>query len=364
MVADGARRLTDRARERAAGVDDRLRAALRAELPTTVFRRRPSRCLLLLPLLAVAAAGNIALLGRPPLHVAVPVALVLGNNYASLMFLTHEIGHGGVVRSRRLTFLLMYPGCAVFLMSPRLWLIWHNVSHHGHTNRPDQDPDSFGTLDNLSGRPLWYRRLVRAFPGLGRARTAAILLFTGFFTSQAQAVLWEKSRTLPGYRRLNRRAAALETGGLVVLWAGISVATGLFGMVFMVIVPMLVANFVILAYVATNHMLRPLRDRTDSLATTMSVRTFRALDRVHFHFSHHVEHHLFPALASSSLPLVRDALRRVDADAYLCPPHGRALRALFTTPRFYEGHDVLVHPSSLERRPLADVERQLRGRSR
>ena len=56
--------------------------------------------------------------------------------------------------------------------------------------------------------------------------------------------------------------------------------------------------------------MRALSTTGDQLAGSMSVTVPALLDRLHFHFSHHTEHHLFPRLPSDFAPLVRQSLLR------------------------------------------------------
>src|SRR6185436_4540481 len=114
-------------------------------------------------------------------------------------------------------------------------------------------------------------------------------------------------------------------------------------------------------YIVTNHMLRPLSTERDSLTTSMSVTAHPILDWLHFHFSHHIEHHLFPTMASDSYPQVRAWLQDQLGDRYFAPPFGAALVAIFRTPRLYADPVTLVDPERGIHRALADVERELRG---
>ena len=83
--------------------DRELRNTLRRELPAHLFRPRPWRALWALPIAAVIVAGTWAVIALPlPLVAAIPLSLVVGNNYASLLHFAHEVGHGATVRSRRL----------------------------------------------------------------------------------------------------------------------------------------------------------------------------------------------------------------------------------------------------------------------
>jgi fatty acid desaturase len=339
--------------------DSAVRATIRADLPPNVFARRPMRCFLLIPLLAIIIAGSVALVVLPlPWYLLLLISIVVGNFYASMLFLVHETGHGATLRSVRLQNLFMYPGCAIFCFSPHLWRIWHNLSHHTHTNRPDEDPDSFGTIDNFLRSGRGKHAFSKLGPGSGYWWAA--LYFPISFTLQAQSVLWVKSRKLPGYERLNRRRAAIDGAAMAAFWALVAFKTGLRGTVFVVLIPMLIANFVIMSYVVTNHMLSSLTVGTDSLSTTMSVTTLRLLDRVHLHFSHHVEHHLFPAMASSKAPEVRRSLMRNFRNDYVSAPHGRALLWILQTPRHYGDFQTLVDPYRGRRADIREVQASVR----
>jgi fatty acid desaturase len=153
---------------------------------------------------------------------------------------------------------------------------------------------------------------------------------------------------------------SVVVGGLL-FWVGLGLTIGVWPSLLAIVVPMLVANTSVMSYVATNHLLQPLVDDDDQLAASMSVTTHPWLDLIHFNFSHHVEHHLFPAMSSKYFPLVRAKLRRHAGDRYLAPPHWRALRMVFGTPRFHDPRDVLVDPASGRAMPIADVTEALRA---
>lgn len=63
------------------------------------------------------------------------LSLVIGTSFAGLTFLGHETLHGAVLRGRALPRLVGFIGFLPFVISPRLWVAWHNRVHHGNTNR-------------------------------------------------------------------------------------------------------------------------------------------------------------------------------------------------------------------------------------
>jgi fatty acid desaturase len=263
--------------------------------------------------------------------------------YGSLFFLGHEVGHGAVVRSHGMQTLLMWPAFTIFLLSPTLWRVWHNRVHHQHTNRDTHDPDNFGALGSyLDSRAVRFTALLT--PGSGR--WPSLLYLPTWFTVHSQIVLWRQSRHCRGFESLNRPRAIIESAAMAAFWCGLGAQLGAWAALEVIVVPMLVANASIMSYIVTNHLLRPLVEENDPLASSMSVTTHRLLDLVHFNFSHHTEHHLFPAMSSKYLPLVRAGLRRHAGGHYLAPPHWKALLMVFRTPRIHAGNGTLVDPAS------------------
>lgn len=343
--------------------DREIRIAIRRDLPAHLFRARPWRALWAVPMVAVIAAGTWAVIALPlPLIVAIPLSLVVGNTYASLLHFAHEVGHGATVRQRWLQDVILAFGLAIYWVEPAFWRTWHNRAHHGHTNEPDADPDSVGTVAAYERARGWHKRLLLALsPGPGHWLSVVYLFFT--FNVHGQVVLWGKSRHQPGFDRLHRGRAGLFSAVVAGGYIALAVSSGWRGAILGVIVPTMIANLGVMAYIVTNHMLRPLSAERDSLTTSMSVTALPILDWLHFHFSHHIEHHLFPTMASDSLPQVRTWLRQQVGDRYFAPPFGAALVAIFRTPRLYSDPVTLVDPELGTRRALADVERELRGAS-
>jgi len=341
-----------------------LKRRIRSELPPEAFRRRPLQLLWALPIVGVIVGGSAALLRlAPPWWIALPAALVLGNCYAALLLLAHDTAHGATIRSRRLQDALLYLALAVFWISPILWRHWHNAAHHGHTNDlEDRDPDALGLFDSAQTTG-WAHRLRHVVPGAGHL-FGFVSMLAGF-TIQGQNVLWWHGRVGRDFARMPWRRAAGESLGMIIFWLALAAACGWPGALWVVAAPMLTANFVVMSYIVTNHFVRHLSDANDALDTSMSVRTPAWLDRLHFHFSHHVEHHLFPSMSSSRYPLVRRWLMENAGDRYVAPAHWRALRAVFRTPRFYSDPHTLTSLHGALEVPIAEIEAMLaeRGRS-
>lgn len=336
--------------------DTALRRQIKKDLPQEAFRRKPHRAFLLIPILTVILGGSFII----GMHIvrwptAAVCALIVGNAYASLLFLAHEIAHGATVRSRRLQDGFLYLALWIFCISPNLFRYWHNRAHHNHTNIPQKDPDCVGLIQSYGRRGLL---LTHVLPGAGHLM-GAIFMLVGF-SLQGHSVLWKHSRRHTSFDRMNRSRAILETILMLTSWIALSIFLGPTRSAFIIVVPMILANTVAMSYICTNHYLRPLTARSNTLSTTMSVRTAKFLDVIHFNFSHHVEHHLFPSMSSAHYPKVRQWLVDHMADIYLTPPHWKALLMVFRTPRVHLDQTTLTSPDMRIQVAITEIEMRLR----
>jgi fatty acid desaturase len=318
---------------------------VRPHLPASIFEPAAGRLLWLPVHLTVIVAITVyVVLGAPPWYVALGAAVVAGHSWGCLGFLAHEALHHGLTRSRTIERLVGYCGFGLFGLSPTLWTAWHNQAHHGNTGKPVVDPDGFGTLGFWRANRV-VRELERFAPGSGHKRSAAFLLF--WFSLHSFLVLVFHSQRNGYYDRISRNVVYAETAAMIAFWATVLAFVGPWSFLFVYVVPLVVANAMVMSYIATNHFLNALTTVNDPLANTLSVTGPRWLERLHLQFGYHVEHHMFPTLSGRHAPAVRDVLVRLYGDRYLSMPHGRALRLLYTRPKIHDGHDRLIDPRTM-----------------
>jgi fatty acid desaturase len=249
--------------------------------------------------------------------------------------------HHALVKHRWVEKLVGTVGFAPYCLSPTLWSVWHNQAHHGNTGKPVADPDGYGTL-RFWQKSAVVRALETIAPGSGYPRSAVFLFV--WFSIHAFLVLVFHSQRNGYYARVSRRVVYGETAAMVGFWVGVLVLVGPGAFVFVYVLPVLVANAVVMSYIATNHFLNPLTEVNDPLANTLSVTGPRWLEALHLQFGYHVEHHLFPTASGRHARRVRAALVRLYGDRYLRLPHGQALRLLYTRPKVHDTHDTLIDP--------------------
>ena len=316
---------------------------LKPLLPSTAFAPARSR-LLWLPLhLTVIALSMYAIAAGVVPWALVPVlSACIGMSFAGVTFLAHETLHGAVVRGRRLRHVVGWIGFSHFIVSPRLWAAWHNRVHHGHTNHPERDPDAYPTLESYEGS-RWVRGALELAPGNERWR-GLFALFFGFSIHSAHMLLVARHR---GYLTASEHRRALaETALGIGVWAALAASVGPVSFAFAYLLPLMLANAIVMGFILTNHSLSPMAPHNDSLLSSLSVTLPRPLEWLTLRFGYHVEHHVFPSMSSRHAPAVRELLRARWPGRYQSLPLGRALLLLHRTPRVYKDHYTVVDPGT------------------
>jgi fatty acid desaturase len=230
-----------------------------------------------------------------------------------------------------------------FTLSPRLWVAWHNKTHHGHTMSPvpGEDPDAYPLLSTYRTVPL--TRVADHF-SFGANRPLGVVTLALGFTGQLMQMLLRWSRGPGGMARAERRWAMLETLAGVAVWATVAWLLGPARFLFAFVIPLMIGNAIVIGYILTNHSLSPLTEVNDPLLNSLTVTVPRWVATLHLNFGLHVEHHLFPSMSSAYAPLVRAELQRRWPDRYQSLPLMTALRLLARTPRVYGTYTQLHDP--------------------
>jgi fatty acid desaturase len=276
----------------------------------------------------------------PPLW---PVAsLVIGVSMSAIAFLGHEVLHGAIVRGRVAIRALGGICLLPFTVSPTLWTNWHNRIHHHHCAKVGADPDMYPTLDEY--RSQFFARIMADYFGLGGRRYRSWIGLLVGFTGQSQQMLWEARRLGILTPALHRRALVEFMLG-VAWWAAIALIVGGVPFVFIYVLPLVVANVVVMMFILTNHSLSSLTPTVnDPLVNSLSVTLPRALEWLSLDFGFHVEHHIFPSMSARHGREVRDALRAHFGERYQSMPITTAARQLYRTGRVYFDDTTLIDP--------------------
>jgi fatty acid desaturase len=316
-------------------------AELRSALPDGALEPARSRALLVPLYLGVIAAAIVAVArGWIPWPIVPVVSVIIGATFACLTFVAHEALHGGIVRDKVRQQLIGWLGFLPFTLSPRLWVAWHNRSHHGHTQLPE-DPDSYATLARYRARRS-TRFSVDAFSLGGRRWRGLLSLALGFTVQSADQLVSARAR---GFLSPREFAFALaETAAGVAVWLAVALYVGPLAFLFVYVLPLLIGNACVMAFILTNHSLSPRIAINDPLISGLSVTTPRVIDRLTLRFGYHVEHHLFPAMSSRHAPAIRALVQDRWPERYQSMSLVAALRALHNTARVYKDDTTLFDP--------------------
>ncbi|MDF2628723.1 MAG: fatty acid desaturase [Symbiobacteriaceae bacterium] len=314
-------------------------AQVAPHLPKQAFKPAPGRLWGGLVYLLMTAVG-IAAIGLLDLHplANAGLSLVVATGFAGMGFLAHEILHGTVVKTAWLRDLLGGIAFLQFGIGAKLWRKWHNMEHHAHTQEDHADPDAWATMEELYRRPAlrWVYRL----PNWVRA-TANFTSFLLFFTIHG-ALMYR--RFIGEFKPKDRRIVRLQAVLPWVLWFSLLAWMGPAKWLFAYVLPLMMANFVVICYIATNHQLNPLTDVNDPLANSLTVTVPRWVNVLHMNFAYHTEHHLFPGMNPKWAPLVQAEIMKRWPDQYHAMPWLQALATLARTPRIYANKTDLVDP--------------------
>lgn len=317
---------------------------LRPKLSPEAFEPARSRVLWLPVHTAVIIAATWALAtGRVPWPLWPVMSLVIGASFAGVVFLGHETLHGAVVRGRWAIRIVGWLTFLPFCLSPQLWMGWHNRVHHNHTGKIGVDPDMYPTLDEYRSHKT--AKIMSDHFGIGRRRVLGLFSLPFGFIGQSAQVLRRAHRVGILSARLHRRAL-LETGLGIAFWATIAVVIGFVPFVFAWVLPFLVANTIVMAFIVTNHNLSPLTDVNDPLVNSLSVTLPRALEWLTLDFGFHTEHHVFPTISTRHGREIRALLRAHHGGRYQSMSLVDALVALHRTARVYLDHTTLIDPKT------------------
>ncbi|HET6282189.1 MAG TPA: fatty acid desaturase [Polyangia bacterium] len=312
---------------------------LAALLPREAFRRNPGRVAYAFAQLMIFAA-SVVLARTFDGWILLPIALLAGHSLFCLALFAHELSHGAVL-GPGLPRSALELGCwGANFISPTVWSIVHNHSHHRHANTL-RDPDRRFLRREASTSTAIYTALF--YPHLQaptRWNPLVLLHFVPYVLKQTAAALLGASPfgLVPHRPDFSWRKRALVAAEVVVI-AGMQLclcrAVG-GGFHYLAVGPgaVCVASALVMTYVFTNHYGDEITPVVDALVGTTSVRVPPLIDRLHLHFSFHTEHHLFPSMDSRYFPGLSALVAERYPDRYKRLSLSRAWSRAFQQPRF------------------------------
>jgi|UniRef100_A0A7C3HFI5 fatty acid desaturase len=314
--------------------------ALKAKLPRYFFEPVPARLVYLPTFLALFGLCAWGIVATPHVWLKLLLSFGIGYSFIGLGFLAHEILHGAVTKHPIVRSVAGTIAFIPLLVGARLWRKWHNVEHHGHTQHPHDDPDAMGALETAIQKPFvkWMFRQVPALRSF-----FLFFSFTFWFSLHAHLML---RRFLPEFKPGERPVVIFQAVLPVLVWLSALFWAGSFNFLFVFVLPWLMANFIAMSFIATNHLLNPITETNDPLLNSLTVRNPRWLEWLTLGFGYHIEHHVFPVLSPKYAHVVAQKIKELWPERYNELPHWKALFYLWKTPRLYRDHRNLIEPTT------------------
>lgn len=323
---------------------------LRPLLPSDAFEPNSSKLVILLINLGILLLGwgIAANLDRWPVYLLwlyLPLAAIMGNSIIVLLFSSHDLMHGSVLKKSRLTYPIAFLGLSMLFMPPTQWKSLHNLVHHNNTNSladPDrnylyQQPDTWGKwiqnlfVPSVEVNPVW---LIVGMAGSwfvhNFRNVSSVLLFNDKSVDYVPAAFTVSPK--------DRLTIAFECLGILGIHASILFYLGFHPLkvALAYFLPIALGHAGAMFYIFTNHMGCRMTSINDPLINSMSLRVPKIFDLLHLNFSYHTEHHIFPSINSDYYPMVQELLKIHYPGRMNLIDAGEAWQLLMETPRHYK----------------------------
>lgn len=329
---------------------------LKPLLPPEAFKPDPSKLIILFINVGILIAGWVIArsLDQWPVHLLwlyLPIALIMGNSIIILLFSTHDLMHGSVIKKSLWSYLISFLGLSMLLMPPTQWKTLHNFVHHNNTNSlADPDRSYLYTQPETWGK--WIQNLF-----VPSTEVNSFWLFIGMSGSwvvhnfrNLTSVIFFNSKSVdyvPSAFIVNEKDRAIICFEcLGILGIHLSILNYLefdpLKVTIAYLLPMAIGHAGSMFYIYTNHFICQITSVNDPLINSLSVRVPKIVDRLHLNFSYHTEHHIFPSLNSDYYPLVRELIEAHYPNKMNLLDASEAWKLLLSTPRYYKDEVTLT----------------------
>ncbi len=338
---------------------------LRALLPKEAFIPDSGKLVILVVNLLILLSGwtiarDLDQWSLTWLWLYLPLAIVMGNSVVVLLFTSHDLLHGSVIKNSRLAHFISLLGLAMLWTPPTLWKVVHNQKHHTQTNALD-DPDRSYLFQQNQTWGKWIQNLV-----MPSAEVNSFWLVIGMATAWGthtfrhitSILLFHQSGESYGPTSIKTSANKRRMiAGELLLIASIHLSIlsylkfSFLSILLGYLLPIWIGYAGVIFYIYTNHLLCPMTEINDPFHNSLSIKVYNFFDLLHFNFSYHTEHHLFPSINSDYYPVLREILQTYYSDRLHLLTAGEAWRQLLRTPRHYKDQQTLTDWSGVKSVP-------------
>ena len=285
------------------------------------------------------------------------LAIITGNSMLVLSFAAHEISHGG--RSSILTHIGWIGG--VFTTSTNQ-AVAHNRIHHVHTNKL-RDPDRRVLQKEVAHVGKWAKIFSYLVPSHHYPKMTSIYGYAFLIFSYHNNIFWQtifNSKEIYDLRLSTKekiRSGIEYFSNLFVYGVFWSLSDFSFEGFIYIGLSYFVVAWLSGFYIITNHLNCGLLEEDmdtfeNTLKTTVSLKVPKWIDFMHLHFSHHVEHHLFPGASHKLFPELRVLLLKECKD-YKLLSWPSAIKLILERPIFQVDNQTLADWNAKNPRSVA-----------
>ncbi len=234
----------------------------------------------------IAVAGWLIATAELSPWLLLPSMLVQGILLVFLFTLQHETTHYTPFKTRSVNTIVGFC-CGLILLLPPVWFRYFHLAHHRFTQDPQKDPElaspkpatRYQYAAYLSGLPVWKSHIGTLLRNAYRECTDDFL---------------------PASKRKAVRLESVVMLGLYLLAVLASVATGAIEILTVWLIPLLLGQPFLRAYLLAEHAACPEVD--NRFENTRTLLTNPLVRRLAWNMPYHTEHHVYPAVPFFRLP--------------------------------------------------------------
>jgi fatty acid desaturase len=197
----------------------------------------------------------------------------------------------------------------VNLIPATLWDRVHNHTHHTQTNTA-KDPDRLYFTSEKTTATNLYTKIFYPNKRFMKWNPIVALHFIPYIFRNIVSTFYSsrlKPSVVPFKPKYSVRQKAniiMELVVIILFQIGIFNAVGrnLVAYLFASPICYLFTSAIFNTYIFTNHFLNPVTEHSDPLLGTTTVEVPTLINKLHFNFAYHTEHHLFPSMNSKFYP--------------------------------------------------------------
>ncbi len=270
------------------------------------------------------------------------LSITIGFLNSMMAFSTHELLHGGVIKSKGWQRVLGVIGFAPFSISPTFWNVWHNEHHHERTQQGSLDPMAWPSVDEYE-KSSFHKKMFNLTPGSGTRKSYLFFFYwTSLYYFCAQFMLRFQTRHFTVKEHI---LISFENLLQFSLLGGLLYITEPSLWLWCFVIPFFVQNYMFTSYEVLSNSLMPITETNDTLNNTMNIRN-HPLNFIHHFSGYNIEHAIYPEAPFSSLPKISVVAKEFFGNKYTSVTKLKAIKVLYKTPRVYKNNKDFIHPET------------------